>query len=506
MPVAAVITLSALVATLADSTGRAEPEHVPWLMVLLPAVLIVPAGALALRSASRRRGRTLVLALLGALVLLIPAAARISREQRPPRAALHAQGVSGIEGRLLGDLRPSSDRIRVLTLQPDLVYSKGGWSATASGTMLVLWRGTDRLLTADGSRRLLPQRGDRLILNSDWPAGGGNVLWVSSDDLLLRPADVPLHALRRSLRSELRRRFLLLPARGAVMAEALLLGDRSAMPQHQLDMFRRAGAAHIIALSGMHLGVLAAILWLVLPRSLNPYLRSLIPAGLLFSYVWLAGWIPSLVRALILALLALAARARDRRFPADWLVAATVLVVALVVPGLLLEVGFQLSVWALAGLVLVSPRAVVLLQWIMPSTLARYLGTTLGPFLLTAPMSLLLFGSLYPVGLLSAGLLSLLVVVLMWSTLVWMLLAGVPLIGSLASAIVVHLSAAVLQGAEWAARLPAVVPAAAGWMLSAGLWCTLLAGLVAAPLYRRRRASARLRRLTRAKHQSQLAF
>lgn len=94
--------------------------------------------------------------------------------------------------------------------------------------------------------------------------------------------------------------------RGVVLA--LITGDRSAMSFKELDLVRKAGLAHSLALSGMHVGyvaafgvVLAYLLGLVRPGAYLSFpkqkLGMFISALLVFPYVFLGGLSPSLLRA-----------------------------------------------------------------------------------------------------------------------------------------------------------------------------------------------------------------
>lgn len=449
--------------------------------------------------------RRLALSLAVVVSLAVPAGLRLAVSMRAPWAAM-ASSSEVVAGQVRRDLRPASDRLRALSLDLDMVRAPDGWEAAAGGAITVFWQGADRLLTTDSSQRLVPQRGDRIVLRASWTPDNGAVLWADTEDMHLRPSGRADHGLRRSIRSWLRMRFLRLPSSAGTLAEALLLGDRSGLPAEQVQTFRTAGAAHVIALSGMHLGVLAGLVWLLLPRRMPPILRGLIPALLLVGYVWVAGWIPSLVRALVLALLAISGYVNDRRFPLRSLIAATVVVVAFVAPALTLELGFQLSVWALVGLAIVSPRASRLLSWVLPPSAARYLGTTLGPLLSTAIPSLVFFGTLYPVGLLSSGVLSVAVVAMMWSTLLWLAVASIPLAGSAVAELVVALAWLVRRIALVAARVPGIELGAAGWVLTTALWCTLVLGPCLVAVTRRNRCRGRLEKLQRVTNQSQFAF
>ncbi len=154
---------------------------------------------------------------------------------------------------------------------------------------------------------------------------------------------------------------------GGAVVRALLFGDRFGLDPAFMDRIRRAGLSHSLALSGMHLAFVAGFglvlagavarirpgLLLICPRQKLGLLMGL---PLVLCYMWLGGFTPSLLRAaLMLAALALHMLRGERSLPQDTLCLA---VAALVLPdpAAVRDVGLQLSVLAVAGLVLFMPH------------------------------------------------------------------------------------------------------------------------------------------------------
>ena len=98
---------------------------------------------------------------------------------------------------------------------------------------------------------------------------------------------------------------------GRAMVMALIFGDRSGLTETDLDLVRRASLAHTLALSGMHVGFVAAFaaslvvccgrlfprIYLYVPR---PKLIALTAAAPVAAYCWLGGMTPSLLRAALM--------------------------------------------------------------------------------------------------------------------------------------------------------------------------------------------------------------
>ena len=150
----------------------------------------------------------------------------------------------------------------------------------------------------------------------------------------------------------------------APLLKALLTGDRSGLSAHTVATFRGSGASHLLALSGLHMGILYLLFdWLTRPAGHSPSSRILrfvlLVAGTGF-FTLMTGATPSIVRAFLFItineLLRLLRRPRE---------AVGVFCLALLVqlawdPSVIGSTGFQLSYLAMAGIFLVYP---VLERW-----------------------------------------------------------------------------------------------------------------------------------------------
>ena len=147
----------------------------------------------------------------------------------------------------------------------------------------------------------------------------------------------------------------------AALLKALLAGQRDGLDRETVAAFRAAGASHILALSGLHLGMLYGIMNLALRwmgRSRTACIaRSVIQIGFAGAYVTMTGASPSLVRAFLFIVLNELSRLLPgrRRRPLNIFCAALTIQLA-VTPGVITSLGFQLSYLAMLGIVLVFPR------------------------------------------------------------------------------------------------------------------------------------------------------
>lgn len=147
----------------------------------------------------------------------------------------------------------------------------------------------------------------------------------------------------------------------AALLKALLAGRREGLDRASMEAFRAAGASHILALSGLHLGILCGILqkglaWTGRSRTAG-VLRSTAAIAFSAGYLGMTGASPSLVRAFLFILLGELSRLLPgrRRRPMNIFCAALTLQLA-VSPAVVRSLGFQLSYLAMLGIHLVFPR------------------------------------------------------------------------------------------------------------------------------------------------------
>ena len=150
------------------------------------------------------------------------------------------------------------------------------------------------------------------------------------------------------------------PSEGtAPLLKALLTGDRSDLPKDTVRVFRESGGAHLLALSGLHIGILYLILSRLLwPLGNSPRARCVRYALIVLSaglFTLMTGASPSIVRAFLFIFLNETARLACR--PRDPVrVLCTALLIQLVItPSAITSVGFQLSYLAMAGIFLLFP-------------------------------------------------------------------------------------------------------------------------------------------------------
>jgi competence protein ComEC len=149
---------------------------------------------------------------------------------------------------------------------------------------------------------------------------------------------------------------------GAGVLEAMVLAQRSAVPQAMNQAFIRTGNAHFLAASGMNVAWLVVTGWVAMTLFGLHYRKRVIVAALLIaSYVLLAEPQPSILRAGIMGLLWCASvYHRGRSNVLNWL-ACSAIILLLIDPNDCFRPGFQYSFMAVLALVYLYPRASAML-------------------------------------------------------------------------------------------------------------------------------------------------
>lgn len=160
----------------------------------------------------------------------------------------------------------------------------------------------------------------------------------------------------------------------AGLASALLLGAREQLDAERTAAFLRTNTIHILAISGMHVAILAGCLFYALRLGLTPRRSTLIAVALAtILYTLLTDSPPSAVRAMILVLLVCLAMMAGRPAAAFNCWAAGGLVVLALNPTDLFRPGPQLSFLAVAAMAWIAPRWS---NWQQPDSLQRLIEQT----------------------------------------------------------------------------------------------------------------------------------
>jgi len=143
------------------------------------------------------------------------------------------------------------------------------------------------------------------------------------------------------------------------VASALLLGEKGLLDPEIHQAYAAAGAMHVLAVSGLHVGIIYLILNYVLSfflRDKNSILKLVIIVSFLWMYALITGLSPSVVRAATMfSAISFGTIIKNKQNIYNTL-ASSAFVLLLIKPNFLFEVGFQLSYLAVLGIVFLQPR------------------------------------------------------------------------------------------------------------------------------------------------------
>lgn len=143
------------------------------------------------------------------------------------------------------------------------------------------------------------------------------------------------------------------------VASALVLGYKADLEQSLVQAYAGAGATHVLAVSGLHVGIIYLVVnWLLGFLKVFRHgerIRAVFNILILFSYAALTGLSPSVTRAVVMFASVAMAKAFDRRVSIYNTLATSAFALVVYDPLIVMQVGFQLSYAAVLGIVTLQP-------------------------------------------------------------------------------------------------------------------------------------------------------
>ncbi len=194
-----------------------------------------------------------------------------------------------------------------------------------------------------------------------------------------------------------------LPEPYSTLLTSIVFGTKaSKTPIEIKETYKRAGVAHLLVASGMHLGILVGVcLFLVRSTRLPLWLGVLITSIVNFLYAAMTGFGPSILRAAIMAEIMLIGLLFEREKEVYTSLALAAFIILLFNPKYLFEVGFQLSFAATCALVYISPVICERIKVYIPRSISVILSAAIAPVLATVPITLFHFSQASLVGVLT---------------------------------------------------------------------------------------------------------
>ncbi|MFC1964220.1 DNA internalization-related competence protein ComEC/Rec2 [Chloroflexota bacterium] len=336
-----------------------------WHFYLSPLFMLVAIAPLPFLYFFRGHRRTVILTSL-CLVTFFGAASHadnsLNQLHETDLRFYNEQGLATVKGTVSRDLEVADQNTRLYLSATEIDF--GGGRREIDGTALLFvhryseYRYGD-VLTVTGTPQTPPQFVDFNYQGYLAHQDIHTILRYPQIEIMERgrgfPPMVALHALRQEMAQTLSR---VIPEPEASLAQGIILGIRSNIPASVKADFARSGIAHLLAISGLHLGIVAGIvlslgIWLFRRRH---YHYLWLAMGSVWVYALLTGMYPPVLRAAIMVSLFLIGDALGRQRSALTALMLSAAIMVGISPYLLGNVSFQLSFLAMAGLVFIFPR------------------------------------------------------------------------------------------------------------------------------------------------------
>lgn len=227
--------------------------------------------------------------------------------------------------------------------------------------------------------------------------------------------------------------------------KALTIGERDGISKELKESYRKSGTSHLLALSGLHVGIIYSILTILLSilgsSTFSKIFRSITIILLLWFYALFTGLSPSIWRAVLMTTFYEIGRLFCRPQCGLNALGISAIIIGIIDPYSPSTVSFQLSFAAMLGIITIFPKMNNLLQIKSPPKwyhkpiiyIWAIASISISCQLFTLPLSLFYFGNITPFFLLSNILSMPLTSLLMPTIFVSVLTCNIPLIGELSS-------------------------------------------------------------------------
>ena len=375
--------------------GVGNPER--WFVGICAVAIVFAASGITAATVPREGTRSggVFLAVSFGLLLGLSACARMNTIRGSGYTTVPLSTVTTLEGTVAEDSYVSSGGEVVVKL--DLIRAGStlsDTSGTASGRVLVLLD-DDRILargqrvSIDGRLSVLSGFGRETFFSR---AREVTVFGYSSGLFLFR------HRLKAALAESIDR----LGSPASELLKTLFLGVKENLPDDLQSTLDRTGTRHVLALSGLHVGIIYLIVIFAFRPISGRAARLCIGIGFIAAYVFLVGARASLLRAAFLLALGGLGSILDRDLDALNMLCLSAVVLCIVDPFSVYTLSFQLSYLALLGMLTLGRLIVFRLESFVPDVVRYPLAYSIGAQAMSAPIVVYHFGSLYPVGVVAS--------------------------------------------------------------------------------------------------------
>jgi competence protein ComEC len=353
----------------------------------------------------------------------------------------------------------------------DRIYARSGrqWSRLSGKALVYLHGSLDSNLLKPGHKMLFYAGLDTLsgpenpmAFNAREYYGNRKIYWQTSPGenncMIIRSVDLRLTILAERLRWQLIR---LLNTRGIKHAEiitALLTGYREGLDDKEEKFFIDSGAMHIMAVSGLHTGLIYGMISMLLSLFFRKgrRLRLLLPIPFIWLFALVTGLSPSVCRAALMITLFAVEACSDRQKNYYNVLFFSAFLLIVINPAILFDISFQLSFTAVFGIVscFIPAYRRCRTGWYIPDRIIGLLLLSVFAQLFTFPLSSFYFHQFPHYFLLTNLLVVPLVPLILYAGTVMLVLQFLPAAARVAGEALNLLSGLLLHLVEWISHFP----------------------------------------------------
>ena len=184
---------------------------------------------------------------------------------------------------------------------------------------------------------------------------------------------------------------------------ALLIGNKNQLQRDQLELFTKSGCAHILALSGFHVGVIALILITLFRIFFSGNKVLLLSILSLMFFLMLVGSSASLLRSVLMFSIGIFFRINKNKVSIYNIVIISFIILIILVPSEFYSLSFQLSYLALLGILIIGTELnrLPLVQY-LPLIIRLPIIASFSSIISTSIITFNIFGEIYLVGIIAS--------------------------------------------------------------------------------------------------------
>lgn len=179
------------------------------------------------------------------------------------------------------------------------------------------------------------------------------------------------------------------------LAYTMMFGDRGELDEDISTVFKSSGIAHLLAVSGLHVGFIVTLLSALLGLfKANDKIKFIVISVVVFVYAMLCGFTISVTRALIMTVVLLYMKMRGKEYDGISSLALACVLVLLFSPFQIYSAGFRLSFGAVLGIVLLAKTLERVFSKVFHKKLASALAVSISAQIGTIPTLMMCFDNL----------------------------------------------------------------------------------------------------------------